>query len=174
MLAGGVERGGGEQSAETSAGGTAELAKAERGDGAILAVKRNGVGDGGDGRHFEKAGQSLFAQASGVAANWFGLVETGLLEQRLRELERDGRAAERLFRIRAARLIGIEDGEGSGECIMGGFSTHGRRPVRGGPGWQMMIGDDEVESEAARGFSFSDGAHARVDSDDDTHAFGMS
>ncbi len=38
----------------------------------------------------------------------------------------------------------------------------------------MVIGDDEVEAEAARGFSFSEGAHAGVDSDDDADAFGVS
>ena len=30
----------------------------------------------------------------------------------------------------------------------------------------MMVGDDEVEAEPARGFSFSKGAHAGVDGDD--------
>ena len=67
-LRGGVERGGSEECAETGADGAAQLAQAERGDGAIFAVKRNGVGDGGDGRHLEKAGQNFFAQASGIAA----------------------------------------------------------------------------------------------------------
>ena len=37
----------------------------------------------------------------------------------------------------------------------------------------MVIGDDEVEAEAARGFSFSEGAHAGVDGDDDADAFGV-
>ena len=62
LFCGGVERGGGKQGAQAGAGGAAQLAQAERGDGAILAVQRNGVGDGGDGRHLEKAGQSFFAQ----------------------------------------------------------------------------------------------------------------
>ena len=116
LLGGGVERGGGEERAETGADGAAQLAQAERGDGAIFAVKRNGVGDGGDGRHLEKAGQSFFAQASGIAAN----SRSRLLEQRLRELERDGRAAEGFFWIGAAGLIRVEDGECDGERVVCG------------------------------------------------------
>ena len=42
----------------------------------------------------------------------------------------------------------------------------------GGVG-QVMVGDDEIEAEAARGFSFSEGAHAGVDGDDDADAFGV-
>jgi hypothetical protein len=37
--------------------GAAQFAQAEGGDDAILAVQRNGVGDGGDGRHLQKTGQ---------------------------------------------------------------------------------------------------------------------
>ena len=36
-----------------------------------------------------------------------------------------------------------------------------------------MISDDEVEAEAARGFSFGEGAHAGVDGDDDADAVGV-
>ena len=115
-----VERCGGEERAETSADGTAELTQAECGDGTILAVKRHSVGDGGDGRHFEKAGQGFFAQASGIAADWFRFLEQGL-----RELEGDGRSAERFFWIGAAGLIRIEDGEGGGERVF-------ERPADGG------------------------------------------
>ena len=100
-LAGGVEGGGGEERAQAGAGGAAQFAQAEGGDDAIFAVERNGVGDGGDGGHLEKAGQGFFAGARGVAA----------LEQGLGELERDGRAAEGFFRVGAAGLVGIEDGE---------------------------------------------------------------
>ena len=39
---------------------------------------------------------------------------------------------------------------------------------------QMVVGDDEVEAEAARGFSFSEGAHAGVDRDDDADTVGVS
>jgi hypothetical protein len=38
----------------------------------------------------------------------------------------------------------------------------------------VVIGDDEVEAETARGFSFSEGAHASVDGDDDADAIGVS
>src|ERR1039458_2121966 len=38
----------------------------------------------------------------------------------------------------------------------------------------MVICNDEVEAEAARGFSFSEGAHAGVDGDDDANALGVS
>ena len=37
----------------------------------------------------------------------------------------------------------------------------------------MMVGDDEVEAEAARGFSFGEGAHAGVDGDDEANAVGV-
>ena len=84
LLGGGIERGRGKERAQAGAHGAAQLAQAERGDGAVFAAERNGVGDGGDGRHLEKAGQSFFARARRLAA----------LEQRLGELERDGRAAE--------------------------------------------------------------------------------
>ena len=98
---GGIERGGGKQRAQARAHGLAQLAQAQRGDDAILAAQRHGIGNGGDGRHLEKAGQSFLAGADGVAA----------LQHRLRQLERDGRAAERFFRVGAAGLIGIENGE---------------------------------------------------------------
>ena len=39
---------------------------------------------------------------------------------------------------------------------------------------QMVVGDDEVEAEAARGFSFSEGAHAGVDGDDEADTVGVS
>ena len=38
---------------------------------------------------------------------------------------------------------------------------------------QVMIGDDEIEAEAARGFSLGKGAHAGVDGDDNADAFGV-
>jgi hypothetical protein len=36
-----------------------------------------------------------------------------------------------------------------------------------------VIGDDEVEAEAARSFSFGEGAHSGVDGDNDADAFGV-
>ena len=91
----------------------------------------------------------------------FSRVRAGIaaLEQRLRQLERDGRAAEGFFRIGAAGLVGIEDGERIGDGIVGVG--------------QVMVGDDEVEAEAPRGFSFGKGAHAGVDGDDEAHAVGV-
>ena len=128
LFGGGVEGGGGEEGAESDAGGTAQLTQAEGGDDAVLALERNGVGDGGDGGHFEEAGQGFFAGASGVAA----------FEDGLRELERDGCAAEGFLRIGAAGLVGIEDGE-----------RDGYRVVRFG---EVVVGDDEVEAEACGRF----------------------
>ena len=37
----------------------------------------------------------------------------------------------------------------------------------------MMVGDDEVEAEALRGFGFGKGAHAGVHRDDQAHALGI-
>ena len=37
----------------------------------------------------------------------------------------------------------------------------------------MVVGDDQVQAEAARGFGFGKGAHAGVDGDDDANAFGV-
>ena len=108
LFAGGVERRGSEERAQTGARGASQLAQAERGDGAVFTAEGNGVGDGGDGRHLEKTGQRFFAAASRVAA----------LKHRLRQLERDGRAAERFFRIRAAGLIGVQDGERGGNRVV--------------------------------------------------------
>ena len=62
LLGRGIERGGGKERAQTGAHGTAQLLQANRRDGAIFAAQRNGVGDGGDGCHFEKAGQGFFAR----------------------------------------------------------------------------------------------------------------
>ncbi len=63
-LAGGIERGGGEEGAQAGADGAAQFAQAESGDGAVFAAQGNGVGDGGDGRHLEKTGQGFFAGAA--------------------------------------------------------------------------------------------------------------
>ena len=97
-----------------------------------------------------KLGSSFVARALGVVA----------LEQRLRQFERDGGAAERFFGIAAARLVGIEDRQRRRE---------GHRP----PTREVMVGDDEVEAEAPRGFGLREGAHARVHGDDEAHAFGI-
>ena len=80
------------------------------------------------------------------------------LEQSLRQLERNGSAAEGFLRIGAARLIGIEDGERLWQPFV---------PVK-----QMVIGDDEVQAQPVRCFRFSKGAHPGVDGDDQTHTLG--
>jgi len=75
------------------------------GDGAILTAERDCVGDGGDGRHFEEAGQG-FSRAA-VARD----APIHVFPAAPGELERDGRAAKAFFRVRASRLIRVQDGE---------------------------------------------------------------
>ncbi len=41
-------------------------------------------------------------------------------------------------------------------------------------GAEVVVGDDEVETEATRGFSLGEGAHAGVDGDDEAHSVGVS
>ena len=149
LLGRGIERGRGKERAETGAHGPAQLLQSNCRDGAIFAAQRNRVGDGGDGCHFEEAGQGFFARPLRLAA----------FEQRLRQLERDGRAAKDFLRIRASRLIRVEDGEGSGERVAGGR--------------QVMVGDDQIQTQPPRGFRFGKGAHAGVDGDHDANAVGV-
>ena len=113
-------------------------------------LQRNGVGDGGDGGHLQKTGQSLFAGAGRVAP----------LQQRLRQLHRNGRAAEKFFRISAGGLVGIENGQRVGHGIAGLQ--------------QMMVGDDQVQAQAARGFGLGKGSHAGVHRNDQPDALGVS
>ena len=96
--------------------GAAKFAKPERGDDAVLANKRHGIRDGCDGSHFEEAGQYFVSRTHRVVA----------LQQGLRQFERDGGAAERFFGIAAGRLVGIEDGERSGQRIVGRCEDDGR------------------------------------------------
>jgi len=149
LFGGGVKGGGGEERAEAGAGGGTQLTQAKGGDGAIFSAEGDGIGDGGDGGHFEKAGESLFAGAGQVAA----------LEDGLGEFESDGRAAEGFLWVRAVGLIGIEDGEGVGKLIAGGA--------------EMVVGNDEVEAEAAGSERLSEGAHAGVNGDDEANAFSI-
>jgi len=149
LLACRIERGSGEERPQTGANGAAQLTQAESGDGAILAVERHGIGDGSNRRHLEEAGQGLFAGASGITA----------LQQRLRELERNGRAAKRFLGIRTAGLVGIENRERGGKFVVSV--------------WKMVIRNDEVETEPARGFSFGEGAHAGVNGDHNANPIGV-
>ncbi len=38
---------------------------------------------------------------------------------------------------------------------------------------KMVVGDDQIEAQPARGFRFGKGAHAGVDGDDQPHALGV-
>ncbi len=79
-------------------------------------AQRDRVGNGGDGRHLQKAGQSLLARTRCIAA----------LKHRLRQLECDGRAAQRLLRITAAGLVGIENGQRVRDGIVAPRANDGR------------------------------------------------
>ena len=88
-----IECRGGKEGAQAEARRAAQLAQTKRGDDAVFALERHGVSDGGDGGHFEKAGQCLFAGAGWVAA----------FQNGLRQLQSDGSAAEEFFWIFAVR-----------------------------------------------------------------------
>ena len=149
FLSRGIEAGGGKQRAQTGARGAAELAQSKCRDRAVFAAQRHGVGNGGDGCHLQKAGQSLFAGALGIAP----------FEQGLRELERNGRAAQRFFRVSAAGLIGIENRQ--------------RRRHRVARLRQMVVGDDEIEPESLRRLGLGKSSHSGVDRDGQAHAVGV-
>ena len=146
FLAGGVELCDGHEGAQAGTGGLAEFADAKGSEDAVFAAERDGVGDGGDSNHLEEGGENLVAGAGLVFA----------LEQGLGEFEGDGSAAEGLFRVLAAGLVGVEDGEGIGDSVAGVG--------------QVMVGDDEVEAEAAGGVGFSKGAHPGVHGDYESNA----
>jgi hypothetical protein len=119
------------------------------GRGPRAGLERHGVSDGGDGGHLEKAGEGFFAGAGRIAA----------FEDGLGQLEGDGRSAERFFRIRAAGLVGVEDGQRMGHGVVGLG--------------EVMVGDDEVEAQLLRGFSFGEGPHAGIDRDDQANTFSV-
>ena len=144
-----VEGRGGKQRAQAGAYRFTQLAKAEGGDGAVFAMKRNRIGDGGYGGHLQKTGQSFFAGANGIAP----------LKNRLRELESNGCAAQRLFRVCAAGLVGVQDRQRVRDYIVG---------LR-----QVMIGDDQVKTQLAGGFRFGEGSHAGVDRDHQADTVGI-
>src|ERR1700691_903644 len=71
-----------------------------------------------------------------------------------------------LARVAAARLVGVEDSEGSGQA-----------PRQAGTGrkvgqllWQMMIGHDEVESQAGGCFGGGEVPYSGVDADDQAYS----
>ena len=73
-------------------------------------------------------------------------------EQGLGELEGDSRAAEVLAGVVAARLVGIENGEG-------GRKTSGRVG-------EVVIGDDQVDAQSGGGLGGGEGADSGIDADD--------
>ena len=79
------------------------------------------------------------------------------IQQRLRDLEGDAGAAERLAGILAACLVGIH---------------HGQRLRHAFGLRQVMVGDDEVEAAARGGFGGGEGANAGIDADDEANAVG--
>ena len=139
------------EGAEAGLAGVGEFAKAEKGDGAVLAGEGDGVGDGGDGGELEEGGEGFGVEA--LAG--FGGFGVGL-EEGLRELEGDGGSAEVLVGVGAVGLGWVEDGEGFGEAFVG----------------KVVVGDDEVEREDFGFGGGGEGADAGVDGDDEADAGG--
>ena len=79
------------------------------------------------------------------------------LHQSLRNFEGHACAAKLLVWILASGLIGID------------YRVRFRHAVGSG---QVMVGDDEIDAEAMRGFRGSEGADAHVDADDQANASG--
>ncbi len=73
------------------------------------------------------------------------------------DFERYAGSAELFVGILASRLIGIDDRQRAGNAV-------GSR--------QVMVGDDQVDAEALRGFGGGEGADAHVDADDEANACG--
>src|SRR5579871_3493095 len=101
LLRCGIKLSRGKERTEPDAYRPAQFAQTESSDGAILSAQWDRIGNGGNGGHLQKAGQYLFASARGIAA----------FKDRLCQLECDRRTAKRLFRIGAAGLVGVENGE---------------------------------------------------------------
>ena len=87
-----------------------------------------------------------------------GVVAGRALEQRLRELERDSGTAEVFAGILAVWLVGVQHGEGT-RCAIHLVG-------------EVVVGDDEVESEARGLFGGCVCADAGVDRDDQPDALG--
>ena len=77
------------------------------------------------------------------------------LHQSVGEFESDARAAKLFIGILATLLIRIDDGHRVGHAIGTG---------------EVMVGDDQVDAEASRGFSGGEGADAHVNADDQANA----
>ncbi len=149
-LGGRIEGRGGKQGAQTGADGVAQLPQAECCNDAVLPLQRHGVGDGGDGGHFEEAGQGFSARAGPVAA----------LQHRLRQFHCNGGAAEEFFRVGAIRLVGVENGQRRGNLVAG-FQ-------------QVVVGNNQVQAQTSRGFRLGKGPHAGVHGNHEADAIGVS
>ena len=84
-------------------GRTSQLLHPNAGDDAIFSQQRNRIGHRGDGQHLQKGGEDLAPRP----------LQIPRLEQCLRELEGYPGAAQVLAGVAAARLIRVEDSEGS-------------------------------------------------------------
>ena len=130
-----------QQGPQARAGRVRQRGQAVAHQHAILAAQRHHVRDGA--HHHEI--KHLTAQALPVGQ---------ALHQGAGQLEGDAHAGQILEGIAAARLTGVED-------------RHGVRQARGG---QVVIGDDDVEPDAARIVDLGGGADAAVDGDDQPDA----
>ena len=116
----------------------AQAIEPQLGEDAVLAHQRYRIGDGRNGDHLQERRQQALA--------------AGLLQQRLRNLEGHSRAAQRLAGILAALLIRIDHRQRLGHAFR----------MR-----QVMVGNDEVDAAALRGFGGGKGANAGIHADDD-------
>jgi hypothetical protein len=96
-----------EEARRPSSGGAMQFANAEGGDDAIFAARGTASATVAMATIFRKDGRIL----SRVSEAW----RSSCGEDGLGEFEGDGCAAEEFFRIGAAGLVGIEDGEGVGD-----------------------------------------------------------
>ena len=115
-------------------------------DDAILTRQRHDVRHRPDGHQLQERLQNSAQFVRGPVQR---------LQQSLRQLERDTDAAKIFFRIGAARLIRIEDGQRRRQL---GFR-------------QMMVGDDDVDAQLSRPPHHFSGPNARVHADDERHTF---
>ena len=100
------------QRAQAGLDGVRQRRKTQRRDRPVFADQRHRVRDGGDGDQLQERGHQ---HAAGARAEGGGIggERRGGVQQRLRQLEGDRRAAEVLVGIGAAGLGGIDDGERS-------------------------------------------------------------
>ena len=141
------------QGAEAGLDRVREGAETKRDDGSVFAQERDRVGDGRDGDELEEAGDEDVTEAV-----LFGNRADVRREQGVRQFEGDAGPAEMFVRVRAVRLGRVDDGEGFGKS--------------GGAVGQVVVGDDEVETQGPGFFSGGEGANAGVNRDDEADAGG--